>query len=142
MRTQVNEATGAISPDGRWVLYAANDSGQFEIYVQAFPGAEASPKGRWRISNGGAYDVKWRGDGKEVYYQTLNGKVMAATIQAGPQGLRAETPRELFAPNFVAASLHNFDVTGDGQRFLLMLNVGQNSNRLTIVSNWQAALRK
>lgn len=142
--TQFLESTGAISPDRQWVAYASNDSGRYELYVQAFPGAGTGPKGRWQVSNGGAYEVKWRGDGKELYYETQDGKVMAAAIQAGPQGIRVETPRILFSADFRNGSLHEFDVTPDGQRFLLILNSRNegNSERLTVVSNWQAALRK
>ncbi len=144
VKTQFEESTGAVSPDGRWIAYASNDSGRTELYVQAFPGAGAGPKGRWQVSNGGAYDVKWRGDGRELYYQTQDGKMMAAAIDAGPQDIRAETPRVLFSANFQNSGLREFDVTPDGQRFLLILNSRNegNTDRLTVVSNWQAALRK
>ncbi len=144
VHTQFDENTGAISPDGRWVAYASNESGANELYVQAFPGVASAPAGKWQISNGGAYDVKWRGDGKEIYYQTPVGKVMAAAIQAGPQGIRAELPRELFSANSTTFGLHEFDVTPDGQRFLLILNPQTEGTavRLTVVTNWQAALRK
>jgi hypothetical protein len=126
------------------VAYASNDSGRNELYVQAFPGDGAGPKGRWQVSNGGAYDVQWRGDGKELYYETQDGKMMAASIAASPQDFRAETPRVLFSANFRSGGLHEFDVTSDGQRFLLILNsrTEGNTDRLTVVSNWQAALRK
>lgn len=126
------------------MAYASNESGANELYVQAFPGVAGAPAGKWQISNGGAYEVKWRGDGKEIYYQTLDGKVMAAAIQAGPQGIRAELPRELFSADFLSFAVHEFDVTPDGQRFLLILypQTEGNVQRLTVVSNWQAALRK
>jgi Tol biopolymer transport system component len=143
VNTPFLESTGAISPDGRWVAYASNDSGRFELYVQAFPGG-AGPKGRWQVSNGGAYDVKWRGDGKELYYQSQDGKVMAAAIQAGLQDIRAETPRVLFSADFQNGNIREFDAASDGQRFLLILNsrTEGRTERLTVVSNWQAALRK
>jgi Tol biopolymer transport system component/predicted Ser/Thr protein kinase len=146
VKTGFLESTGAISPDGHWVAYASNDSGAYQLYVQAFPGEGSGPKGRWQISNGTAYDVKWRGDGKELYYQTADGsgKVMAAAIQTGPEGVRAETPRVLFTADFLQQGLHQFDVTSDGNRFLMMLNppAENNADRLTVVTNWQAALRK
>jgi Tol biopolymer transport system component len=139
------ESTGAISPDGRWVAYASNDSGRYEIYIQAFPAPGVNgPKGRWQVSSGGGYDVKWKGDGKELYFESLDGKMMAAAIQAGPQGVQADTPRALFSADFATNSLHEFDVTPDGQRFLLMLQskTQGSGEKLTVVSNWQAALRK
>jgi len=146
VKTGFLESTGAISPDGHWVAYASNDSGTYQLYVQAFPGDGNGPKGRWQISNGTGFAVKWRGDGKELYYETADGsgKVMAAAIQTGPEGIRTETPRVLFTADFFPQSLHQFDVTSDGQRFVMMLNARTEANvdRLTVVTNWQAALRK
>jgi Tol biopolymer transport system component len=139
------QSTGAISPDGHWVAYASNDSGAYQLYVQAFPGSGSDPKGRWQISNETAFEVKWRGDGKEIYYQTADGtRVMAAVIQTGPEGVRREEPRVLFTAGYFPLSLHQFDVTPDGQRFLILLNRRSegNADRLTVVTNWQAALRK
>jgi eukaryotic-like serine/threonine-protein kinase len=145
VNTPFMENTVAISPDGRWVAYSSNDSGQNELYIQAFPGL-GGPKGRWQVSNGGGYEVKWRADGKELYWETnTTGMMMAAGIQAGPDGVRVETPRTLFMADFNNGSLHQFDVTPDGQRFLIVLNLraGEGANqRLTVVTNWQAALRK
>ena len=87
--------------------------------------------------------MKWRRD-QEIYYETSSGKMMAVTVQSGPQGIRAETPRELFSADFQINSLHEFDVTADGQRFLIILNATNQGiiQRVTVVSNWQAALRK
>jgi Tol biopolymer transport system component len=146
VNTKFQEITGAISPDGRWIAYTSNDSGTYQLYVQAFPGGTAAPKGRWQISNDTAFDVKWRGDGKELYYQTFNGngKVMAAAIQTGPDGVRAETARVLFSADYPNGILGGFDVTSDGQRFLLIQNArsGSATEKLTVITNWQASLRK
>jgi hypothetical protein len=70
---------------------------------------------------------------------------MAAAIQTGPEGIRAETPQVLFTADFFPQVLHQFDVTPDGQRFVMILNPrteGSAADRLTVVTNWQAALRK
>ena len=103
-------------------------------------------KGDGKSRNGTGFAVKWRGDGKELYYETADGsgKVVAAAIHTGPEGIRTETTRVLFTADFFPQSLHQFDVTPDGQRFVMMLNARTEANvdRLTVVTNWQAALRK
>jgi Tol biopolymer transport system component len=128
----------AISPDGRWVAYGSEFSGSLEVYVQAYP-APGSPQGYTHISIAGGFNPKWRGDGKELYYSTRTG-LMVAAIQAFPQGIRAETPRELFKLN---AQLFGYDVTADGQRFLVVPGpLAQEIQTLTVVSHWQAGLRR
>jgi Tol biopolymer transport system component len=142
--TQFTESTGAISPDGHWVACSSNDSGRFEIYVQAFPGSGSGVKGRWQISNGPSYDVKWRGDGKELYWEAQDGmRIMGATIEGGPQGMKAGTPRVVVPVEFVVGGVREFDVTPDGQRFLVVAkSLDTQANRLTVLANWPAALRK
>ena len=128
-------STAAISPDGRWVAYGSESSGSLEVYIRAYPAA-GSPQGHTKISIGGGFNPKWRGDGKELYYRTRTG-LMVAAIQALPQGIRAETPRELFNAQFFG-----YDVPADGQRFLLVPGpLGQEEQTLTVVSHWQAGLR-
>jgi len=143
VQTPFAESTGALSPDGQWIAYASNDSGTNEIFVQSFPGTPGGPSGRWQVSSGGGYDVKWRGDSREIYYESLDGKMVAVEVQGSPQGIRAQQRRELFSTNFTRNSLREFDVTPDGQRFLLIANPrAESADHLTVVSNWQAALRK
>jgi hypothetical protein len=114
--------------------------------VQAFPGDGAGPKGRWQISNDSAYDVRWRGDGKELYYQSNDNshQIMAAALQTSPDGVRAETPRVLFTAELQNGGLHGFDVTPDGQRFLLLLMPRAEGSTLhpTVMANWPAQLRR
>jgi Tol biopolymer transport system component len=144
VQSKFNDSTGAISPDGKWVAYSSNESGIHEIYVQAFPGVAGAPAGRWQISNGGGYEVRWRGDSQEIYYRN-DSKMMAAVIHASPQGIRAEVPTELFSSSeFGALTFNEFDVTPDGKRFVMILNNANegSSQILHVISNWQALLRK
>jgi serine/threonine protein kinase len=134
-------STAAFSPDGRWVAYGSEFSGSLEIYVQPFPAAfpgNSALQGRTQISIAGGAIPKWRGNGKELYYQAPNGTLMAAAIQAFPEGLRAETPHKLFHPGGPVS----YDVTSDGQRFMLMPTTRDlRTPKLNVVSHWQAALR-
>jgi serine/threonine protein kinase len=145
-RTPFRENVGRFSPDGRWLAYKSNDTGRDELYVQAFSGdgAAEGPRGKWQISNSGASDMSWRDDGRELYYQTPDGRVMAVALEAGPDGVLAETPRELFSADIDTGALHSFQATGDGQRFLLLLRPRSEGRTtpLTVISNWQAALRR
>ena len=87
--------------------------------------------------------MKWRDDGRELYYETLDGRIMAVGIQTGADGVRVETPRELFSADLATGQLHSFDATPDGERFLLMLNPRDQDQalRLTVITGWQAKLR-
>jgi serine/threonine protein kinase len=128
--------TAAISPDGRWVAYGSEFSGSLEVYIRAYP-APDSPQGLTQISTAGGLSPKWRGDGKELYYRSRTG-LMVAAIQASAQVIRAETPRELFN-----APILGYDATADGQRFLVMRGtLTQDIQPLTVVSHWQAGLRR
>jgi Tol biopolymer transport system component len=131
-------SSAAISPDGRWVAYGSEFSGLMEVYVQAFP-SPGAPQGRTQVSIAGGYSPKWRGDGKELYYRR-GGVLAVAAIQAFPQGIRAEAPRELFN----STSPWNFEVTPDGNRFLLMMlgSLDTRAQKLAVVSHWQATLRR
>jgi Tol biopolymer transport system component len=105
-----------FSPDGRWIAYASNESGRFDVYVRPFP----SGAGTWQVSTAGGGFPVWRSDGKELFFISLDFKVMAAPVSAEP-GFHAGTPVALFAlhppPNGNISSL--YDVSRDGQRFLV-----------------------
>ncbi len=139
VQTPFGDQRGFLSPDGRWVAYASNESGRYEMYVRAFP-AEGAPSGRWQVSDSAQNRLyRWREDGRELYFRSGD-RMMAVAIRATPQGIQADTPRELFTME----NQVELDVSGDGQRFLFILNPGTagDSLPLSVVSNWQAALRR
>lgn len=131
------ESGGQFSPDGKWIAYFSTESGQSEVYIRAFP----SSPGKWQISNRGGAIPRWRADGKELFYVSADLKMMSVTIRASAASAEADTPRELFAA-LVAPLTSSYDVTADGQRFLLLeLPGAQSGAPLTIVVNWQAGLK-
>jgi serine/threonine protein kinase len=146
LHSDFNESSGRISPDGEWLAYQSNETGRDEIYVQAFPtpGANGQPNGRWQISNTGASDMKWRDDGRELYYESLDGRMMALAIQTDAKGVYAQAPRELFPMTSDVAVVHSFDATPDGQRFLVLGTPrgAGNGAQLRVVTNWQAVLQR
>ena len=135
------EGIGQFSPDGRFVAYISNESGQNDIYVRSFPDGN----GKWQVSKGGGVDPRWRRDGKEIVY--LNGsRVMSVEVNTNPT-FQPGVPKLLLEAPFVMAGAHNknnaYDISPDGKRFLATLPVGQNlSSPITVVLNWQAGLKK
>jgi eukaryotic-like serine/threonine-protein kinase len=135
-------SNGQFSPDGKWVAYASNETGKWEIYVTSFPEA----RGKWQVSEGGGEQPRWRGDGKELFYLSLDGKIMAAPVQTGikfdagaPVKLFQATPRQP-VPIY---DLFVYDVSRDGQRFLINTEVKQAETQpMSIVLNWAAKLNK
>src|SRR5450631_851015 len=113
-----SESNGQISPDGKWVAYASDESGVWEIYVTSFPGAA----GKWQVSRGGGTEPRWRGDGKEVFYIAPSGMLMAVPVN-GESIFATGTPAPLFqihgrAP-ISSTDVFTYDVAKDGKRFLV-----------------------
>ncbi len=116
--TTGNANNGQISPDGKWVVYASDESGNWEIYVTSFPGAA----GKWQVSRGGGTEPRWRGDGKEIFYISPSGTLMAVSVN-GETTFATGTPTPLFqvhgrAP-ISSTDIFTYDVTKDGNRFLV-----------------------
>ena len=118
LETRGSERTGQISPDGKWVAYASTESGDWEIYVTTFPGAE----GKWQVSREGGMEPRWRADGKEIYFVSQSGMLMAAPVST-QGGFSSGTPVPLFplrGRTYISSTdLYTYDVTRDGQRFLV-----------------------
>ena len=131
-----------FSPDIRWVSYESNETGRWEIFVTSFPDAH----GKWQISTGGGEQPRWRGDGKELYYLSSDGKMMAVPVTTGAK-FDAGTPAVLFQATprqpVVSADLFVYDVSRDGQRFLINTPTKQGETQpMSIVLNWAAQLNK
>jgi Tol biopolymer transport system component len=113
-----SEANGQISPDGKWVAYASDESGAWEIYVTSFPGAA----GKWQVSRGGGTEPRWRGDGKEIFYIAPSGMLMAVQVN-GESIFATGTPAPLFQihgrATISSTDVFTYDVAKDGKRFLV-----------------------
>jgi hypothetical protein len=140
IQTEFDERDGLFSPDGKWLAYFANSSGRFEVYVQPFPG----PGPRQQVSTSGGVQVRWRQDGRELFYLALDRTLMAAPMQFAADGraVTVGTPLPLFVAR-VGRLLNpgpgaEYIVSADGQRFLMnTLAQEANSNPIRLVVNWK-----
>jgi dipeptidyl aminopeptidase/acylaminoacyl peptidase len=114
LHTAASENWASFSPDGRWVAFSATDSGQAEVFVAPFPAATR----RWRVSADGGSQARWRRDGKEIYYVAPNKTLMAAQIDMSA-GVPVKGYEPLFELQHPYGAYHAFDVTADGERFLV-----------------------
>jgi eukaryotic-like serine/threonine-protein kinase len=125
LRTQFNEGNGTFSPDGRWVAYESDQSGNNEIYVLPFDESNpGSPPGSLhQVSKDGGSQIFWRGDGRELFYQAPDGYLMSVDVNATGGTFQSGAPQRLFkmAPGTF------WDAAADGKRFLLALPVSGNS---------------
>jgi Tol biopolymer transport system component len=142
LKTSSAMRNSQFSPDAKWVAYASNESGRWEIYVTSFPDAH----GKWQVSNGGGDQPRWRGDGKELFYLSADGKIVAVPVKEGAN-FNSGAPVALFQANPrqpVATSEHVvYDVTQDGQRFLINTYVKNGVVQpMTVVLNWDAEVKK
>lgn len=122
-----------FSPDGRWMAYQSDESGRTEMYVQAYPG----PGQPIRVSTTGGGAARWRGDGRELCYLTQEGVLMSVSVTAGTP-LQLGVPKALFRTPIadVQLSIDQYDVTANGQRFLVLEPSGtDDTSRVTVVVN-------
>jgi hypothetical protein len=144
LRMPFNEGYASLSPDSRWLAYLSDESGRDEVYVQPFEatgrsGGPALGEGQWQISSGGVArrTPRWREDGKELYFVAANA-IMSVEVSASG-AFRAGTPQIIRPTEGVTDGA----ITADGKRLLLAVPPGRDKPQsITILLNWQAALKK
>jgi serine/threonine protein kinase len=129
-----------FSPDWKWLAYASEESGKWEIYAMSFPKADQ----KRQISNSGGSQPRWRRDGKELFYLASDGKLMAVDVTTTASNIQSGAPRVLFDTRLsMIPTMDQYAAAGDGQRFLLLRTVGvEASEPLTVVVNWPAMIKK
>ena len=136
------EIQGQFSPDGKWIAYTSDESGSAEVYVRQFPDTGT----KWQISTHGGVQGRWRGDGKELFYLALDGRLMAVDIKASSSAFEAGAPHLLFNTGITGSFVDRFNqylVMGNGQRFMVNRSAeDENSAPITVVMNWDAAQRQ
>jgi Tol biopolymer transport system component len=141
-QSSFNDRTAQLSPDGRWLAYTTNETGRSEVFVQAYPG----PGGKWRVSTGGGGASRWRADGRELFYRTPDGVLMAVPVRAEGAGLDAGAPVALFQrPSPTALLLRNsYDVSADGQRFLVnvLMDDRARGGMINVVIDWVSETKR
>ena len=110
----------ALSPDGRWVAYQSDESGRSNIYVRPYPNID---DGRWQISSNGGREPVWGRDGRELFYRTVDG-MMVTNIETSPT-LSVSRPELLFTGAYEWTGARSYDISLDGQRFLMMKVVNE-----------------
>jgi serine/threonine protein kinase len=137
LKTEFNEEHGAFSPDGKWIAYASDESGRYEIYVQPYPVTGA----KWQLSRDGGRIAKWRRDGRELYWLQPDGTMMAAEVSVG-RTFQPGKVAALFAMGIMSSN-DRYGVTADGKRFLVAArDETDNPQPVTVVWNWLAGARR
>jgi Tol biopolymer transport system component len=137
--TPFNETQAQFSPDGRWIAFVSNETKQPEVYVQAYPaGGEKFP-----ISTAGGVQPRWRGDGAELFYVALEGKLMSVPVKSA--NFEHSAPIPLFDFQYDTALPNGYDyvVASDGQRFMVRTPPkGSRPSPVVVVTNWLALAKK
>jgi eukaryotic-like serine/threonine-protein kinase len=143
--TDAMESQGQLSPDGRWLAYVSDESGQSDVYVRPFP----SGAGRWKVSTGRqpSREPRWRRDGKELLFLESGlprSRLMAVPVQSGPRSdFQAGAPQALFEFRGIGtvptANFFAYSPSANGQHFLVNVQAGEAEPTLNVISNWEKA---
>src|SRR5262249_17948151 len=123
-------------PNGRWVAYVSDEAGTLDVYIDTFP-----ERGRKvRVSRDGGMHPRWRGDGREIYYLSTGKSLMAVDVRIGA-GVEVGEPHALFQTRITGVSRNHYNVTRDGQRFLINSPSSDVAmSPITVVVNWTSLL--
>jgi len=142
-QTTATEDQGQFSPDGHWIAYTSNESGESEIYVIPFPPGPAHS--RWIVSRGGGVMPRWRRDGKELFYISPDWKMMAVGVSTHPS-FQSGTPHALFDTNMTDTGIRtgpmSWDIAPDGSRFLIVTDNSEGTSSLNLIQNWRPETAK
>jgi hypothetical protein len=145
---QYTQAQPQVSPDGKWLAYTSDESGQLQVYLRPFPEVD---KGRWPVSTSGGDSPLWSPDGRQLFYRSGNA-IMAVAVKTEPD-LRLGAPKSLFTGTYAASALKDYpdpqntwDISPDGKRFLMMKEPGTSAGggprKINIVLNWIEELKQ
>jgi eukaryotic-like serine/threonine-protein kinase len=134
LQTTAAELGARPSPDGKWLAYSSNESGRSQVYVRPFGDGET----RLQVSRSGGANAKWRGDGRELFFNEGGGHLMSVDVTPGAT-LDVSAPRLLFTRQ----AFGDYDVSADGRKFVfVMLDEDAETGTLQAVLNWTALLRR
>jgi Tol biopolymer transport system component len=120
LQTPADERNPTFSPDGRWLAYASNESGTYEVYVRAFP----DKGGKWQISNAGGTYPLWSSNGHELFFRTVDNRIMVATYSAKADSFAPDKPRvwsDKQLANFGIVGTATYDLAPDGKRIVALM---------------------
>jgi eukaryotic-like serine/threonine-protein kinase len=140
VRSQSNEYCGALSPGGRWIAYASDESGVVEIYVRPLPDEGLASGRPSQVSYNGGMWPKWSRDGKELFYLDREKYMVSVEVKIGA-GFVAGTPQRLF-PTGIHTPDARFDVTADRRRFIIPTEGNGVSTPATVLLNWMNGVRR
>ena len=147
LNTEFVEVYSDVSPDGNWIAYMSDESGQFEVYARPFPDVDG---GRWQISRAGGLAPRWAPDGRALYFFSENStEMMVAAVETEPT-FSPGNPESLFSLGGyrgpAPGRARPFDISSDGERFLmikptLMANESGDSSHIVVIENWFEELK-
>ena len=142
LEDQFQETNPEISPDGQWLAYVSDESGQREVYVSPFPN---TGEGKWRVSRGGGTEPLWAADGRELFYRD-GPNVLAVAIDTS-SAFASGDPQELFSGPYYRTATnrgHTYDVTPDGQKFIMIREseTDRGGSEIVVIQNWLNELER
>ena len=138
LHDEFNEQRAAISPSGRFVAYESDESGQYEIYVRPFPNVD---DGKWQISRDGGTAPVWHPEEEELFYR--NGSALEVVSIKTEPTFTAGSPAIMFTRNyFITATNRQYDISPDGQRFLMIKAVEGSTGQINVILNWFEELKR